>query len=133
MGFWYVFIFMLPNSVILNCKTQVVAKLLLCLRIHSWQGSYLKHSPRHWWQQSLSNWPHSQALVLQTTTYSIADDNLDWVFKWSTQNHNMKIDFDGGEGKKYKSELQKHNDIKIMMEGCYLWFLHHFLIFFSGK
>ena len=45
----------------------------------------------------------------------------------------MKIDFDGGEGKKYKSELQKHNDIKIMMEGCYLWFLDHFLFFFSGK
>ena len=43
----------------------------------------------------------------------------------------MKIDFDGGEGKKYKSELQKHNDIKIMMEGCYLWFLDHFLFFFQ--
>ena len=45
----------------------------------------------------------------------------------------MKIDFDGGEGKKYKNELQKHNDINIMMEEYYLWFLHHFFNFFSGK
>ena len=53
----------------------MAAGLLPCLRIHSWQGSWLIHPPRHWWKWSLSNWPRSQALVLvlQTAACPIAE------------------------------------------------------------